>query len=66
MPGENLISLTDNYSHSDLVLSFIPMAFVMAYSVGTVFDALTITITAATVLCYFAMADGLFWHTPVE
>jgi len=66
MSGEKLTALTDGYSHSDLVLSFIPMAFVMAYSVGTVFDALTITITAATVLCCLVMSDSLFWHTPVE
>lgn len=66
MSGESFIPLTDSCSHSDLVLSFIPMAFVMAYSVGTVFDALTITITATTVLCYLAMVDGLFWHTPIE
>lgn len=58
--------MTDRYDHPDFVLAFIPLALLVAYSVGTAIDARLVAITTAVGFCYLVMADGLFWHAPTE
>jgi hypothetical protein len=58
--------MADGHHYPDVVLTAIPLTLVVAYGAGTLLDARLVVATAAVGICYFLMADGLFWHGPSE
>ncbi|MEZ3163886.1 hypothetical protein ABNG03_03515 [Halorubrum sp. RMP-47] len=53
-------------AYPDAVLTSIPLTLLTAHIVGTAFEAYTIAMAGALVVCCLLMLDTLFWHAPVE
>lgn len=65
MIGESSAAVRDDLAHADFVLLCIPILFATIYGAGVlVFDARTIAIAGAALICCLLVADGLFWHAP--
>ncbi|WP_152420947.1 hypothetical protein [Halorubrum coriense] len=52
-------------AYPDAVLTLMPLTLLTAHFVGVTFEAYTVAISTALVVCCLLMLDSLFWHTPV-
>ena len=58
--------MSDTDQHPDFVLTFVPVTTLSAYAFGTAINARFGAVMAAAGLCYLVIADGLFWHGPID